>query len=88
MTNVYDRDSNTVRELLNLNGFNVELVRETNHKTPDLLVTDAISTYLIEVKSKNSDQLLIDLLKQPKGVTLTYKISTYITILDRADMIS
>ena len=69
-----DPDQMFVLRLLQNNGLQVQIIPELpTHKTPDLRVMMPEGDVLVEVKSKNDDQQLRDLLKSPKGTPLSYK---------------
>jgi len=77
-----DQDKSFVLSILRNGGFQVDLIPESpNHKTPDLSITLPESNVLVEVKSKEDDQQLRNLLESPKGTFLSYKVSVIETVL-------
>jgi len=71
-----------VLSLLRNGGFQVDLIPESsNHKAPDLSVALPESNVLVEVKSKEDDQQLRNLLKSPNGASLSYNVSVIETVL-------
>lgn len=77
-----DHDKCFVLSLLRNGGFQVDLIPESpNHKAPDLSVALPESNVLVEVKSKEDDQQLRNLLKSPNGASLSYNVSVIETVL-------
>jgi len=77
-----DHDKSSVLTLLRNGGFQVDLIPELpNQKTPDLSIALPESNVLVEVKSKEDDRQLRNLLESPKGRSLTYNGSVIETVL-------
>lgn len=77
-----DHDKELVLSILRNSGLQVQPITELpTHKTPDLRVMIPEGDILVEVKSKNDDQQLRDLLELPKGSPLSYKVSSLETLL-------
>jgi hypothetical protein len=77
-----DHDKSFVLSLLRNGGFHVDLISESpNHKAPDLSVALPDSNVLVEVKSKEDDKKLRNLLESPKGTSLSYNVSVIETVL-------
>jgi len=77
-----DHDKSFVLSLLRDGGFQAELIPESpNHKTPDLSIALPESNVLVEVKSKEDDQQLRNLLESPNGTSLLYNVSVIETVL-------
>lgn len=77
-----DHDKSFVLYLLRNGGFQVDLISESpNHKAPDLSIALPESNVLVEVKSKEDDQQLRNLLESPKGTSLSYNVSVIETVL-------
>lgn len=77
-----DHDREFVISLLRNGGFQVDTISESpKHKTPDLKITLPEGVVLLEVKSKENDQQLRDLLESQKGASLSYNVSAIETVL-------
>jgi len=70
-----DHDKEFVLSLLRNCGLKAQLIPENNDKTPDIRVMMPDGDVLVEVKSKDDDQQLRNLLKSPKGTPLFYNVS-------------
>jgi len=80
-----DHDKKFVLSILRNIGLQVQPIPESpTHKTPDLRVMIPEGDILVEVKSKNDDQQLRDLLVSPIGTPLFYKVSALETCLRNA----
>ncbi|MCK4428398.1 MAG: hypothetical protein KAW16_07945 [candidate division Zixibacteria bacterium] len=79
-----DQDKEFVLSLLRDGGFQVQPIPKSTHRTPDLRVMMPDGDVLVEVKSKNDDQQLRNLLESPKGTPLSYKVSTIETCISDA----
>ncbi len=77
-----DLDKDFVMSILKNGGFQVDTISELpEYKTPDLKVTLPKGVVLLEVKSKENDLQLRDLLESPKGALLHYNVSIIETVL-------
>lgn len=77
-----DHDKSFVLTLLRNGGFQVDPIAESpNYKRPDLRVVLPESHVIVEVKSKEDDQQLRNLLESPKGTSLSYNGSVIETVL-------
>lgn len=79
-----DLGRNFVRDALCSYGFQADPITESTHKTPDLELLINGGRILIEVKSKEDDKQLRDLLNSPAGTSLQYKLSAMENILKGA----
>jgi hypothetical protein len=59
-------------------------IKVSSHKTPDLELPVSSQRILIEVKSKEDDNQLRDLLNSPAGTSLEYRLSAIENVLKRA----
>lgn len=79
-----DPDKAFVLSLLRNMGFHAEPIPEASHKTPDLKVMVPEGDVLVEVKSKEDDKQLRDLLESPPGTSLSYNVSSAASALHDA----
>jgi hypothetical protein len=70
-----DHDKEFVISILRNSGLQVQPIPKATHQTPDFRVMMPDGDVLVEVKSKDDDQQLRNLLKSPKGTPLSYKVS-------------
>src|SRR2546422_6760694 len=77
-----DGSRETVLSILRDRDLNAQPIAELpGAKTPDLFVEDGARRILTEVKSKDHDQQLRQLLEAPAGTQMSYKLSSLDTIL-------
>lgn len=70
-----------VRNMLANYSLHATPIDESEHKTPDLELPVACERILIEVKSKEDDNQLRELLDSPAGTPLQYKLSAVENVL-------
>lgn len=82
-TNV-DVGRDFVRTMLASHSLYATPIDESTHKTPDLELPVGSQRILIEVKSKEDDNQIRDLLDSPAGTSLEYRLSAVESILKGA----
>lgn len=73
-----------VKCVLDLMGYQATVIPECSEKTPDLEVQFSLGKLIVEVKSKEDDQQLRDLVDSEPETVLFYKDSSIYSLLRRA----